>query len=153
MPIFKFSLKKSNLLTLHLYFYVATIIWTEHWPVSSILMDLLSPILSQLSPLSVQSWTMRSMLFANYDFASSVFFNFVHFTCLYHLSSPCRHLSLQLLGGSDGQESASNAGDPGLIPGSGRSPGERNGNLLQYSCLDKRSLAGYSPYSPWCCKE
>ena len=101
-------LKKSNLLTLHLYFYVATIIWTEHWAVSSILMDLLSPILSQLSPLSVQSWTMRSMLFANYDFACSAFFSFVHFTCLYHLSSPCRHLSLQLLGGSDGKESASN---------------------------------------------
>ena len=27
-------------------------------------------------------------------------------------------------------------GDPGLIPGSGRSPGEGNGNLLQYSCLE-----------------
>ena len=39
-------------------------------------------------------------------------------------------------GGSDGKESAYNAGDPGLIPGSGRSPGERNGNPLQYSCLE-----------------
>ena len=29
-----------------------------------------------------------------------------------------------------------NAGDPGSIPGSGRSPGEGNGNLLQYSCLE-----------------
>ena len=38
-------------------------------------------------------------------------------------------------GGSDGKESACNAGDPGLIPGSGRSPGEGNGNPLQYSCL------------------
>ena len=33
-------------------------------------------------------------------------------------------------------ESASNAGDPGSIPGSGRSPGEGNGNSLQYSCLE-----------------
>ena len=33
------------------------------------------------------------------------------------------------------QETASNAGDPGLIPGSGISPGEGNGNPLQYSCL------------------
>ena len=32
--------------------------------------------------------------------------------------------------------SASNAGDPGLIPGLGRSPGEGNGNPLQYSCLE-----------------
>ena len=39
-------------------------------------------------------------------------------------------------GGSDGKASACNAGDPGLIPGSGRSPGEGNGNPLQYSCLE-----------------
>ena len=38
-------------------------------------------------------------------------------------------------GGSDGKESACNAGDPGLISGSRRSPGEGNGNPLQYSCL------------------
>ena len=34
-----------------------------------------------------------------------------------------------------GKESACNAGDVSLIPGSGRSPGEGNGNPLQYSCL------------------
>ena len=39
-------------------------------------------------------------------------------------------------GGSDGKESACNAGDMGSIPGSGRSPGEGNGNPLQYSCLE-----------------
>ena len=39
-------------------------------------------------------------------------------------------------GGSDDKASACNAGDLGLIPGSGRSPGEGNGNPLQYSCLD-----------------
>jgi len=39
-------------------------------------------------------------------------------------------------GGSDGKASAYNAGDPALIPGSGRSPGEGNGNPLQYSCLE-----------------
>ena len=44
-------------------------------------------------------------------------------------------MSLGFPGGSDGKESACNAGDPGSIPGSGRSPGEGNGNLLQYSCL------------------
>ena len=38
-------------------------------------------------------------------------------------------------GGSVSKESACNAGDPGFIPGSGRSPGEGNGNPLQYSCL------------------
>ena len=36
----------------------------------------------------------------------------------------------------DSKESACNAGDPGSIPGSGRSPGEGNGNLLQNSCLE-----------------
>ena len=38
-------------------------------------------------------------------------------------------------GGSDGKESVYNAGDPGLIPGSGRYSGEGNGNPLQCSCL------------------
>ena len=38
--------------------------------------------------------------------------------------------------GSDGKESACNAGDLGSISGSGRSPGERSGNPLQYSCLE-----------------
>ena len=33
-------------------------------------------------------------------------------------------------------ESACNAGDPGSIPGLGRSPGEENGKPLQYSCLE-----------------
>ena len=52
--------------------------------------------------------------------------------------------------GSDGKESACNAGDLGSIPGLRRSPGGRDGNPLQYSCLEdpygQRSLAGYSPW-------
>ena len=39
-------------------------------------------------------------------------------------------------GGSDGKASAYNEGDPSSIPGSGRSPGEGNGNPLQFSCLE-----------------
>ena len=39
-------------------------------------------------------------------------------------------------GGSDGKESACNAGDPGSIPGLGRPLGEENSNPLQYSCLE-----------------
>ena len=39
-------------------------------------------------------------------------------------------------GGSEGKASACNVGDPGSIPGLGRSPGEGNGNPLQYSCLE-----------------
>ena len=53
-------------------------------------------------------------------------------------------------GGSDGKESACKSRDLGLIPGFGRSPGEGNGNLLQYSCLetfmDRKSLMGYCPW-------
>ena len=44
-------------------------------------------------------------------------------------------------GGSDGKESAYNVGDLGSIPVLGRSPGEGNGNPLQYYCL-----VGYSPW-------
>ena len=54
------------------------------------------------------------------------------------------------LGSSVGKESACNAGDPDSIPGLGRSPGEGNGNPLQYSYLGKShgqmNLAGYGPW-------
>ena len=57
-------------------------------------------------------------------------------------ASPCSLFP----GGSDDKESACNVGDPGSIPGSGRSPGEEHG----YSCLEnphgQRSLVGYSPW-------
>ena len=49
-----------------------------------------------------------------------------------YVDSVCR---VGFPGGSDGKASVCNAGDVGLIPGSGRSPGEENGNPLQYSCL------------------
>ena len=39
-------------------------------------------------------------------------------------------------GGSDDKESTCNVGELGTVPGSGRSPGEGNGNPLQYSCLE-----------------
>ena len=46
------------------------------------------------------------------------------------------YFSQHFLGGSDSKESACNAGGQGLIPGLGKSPGERNGYPLQYSCLE-----------------
>ena len=46
----------------------------------------------------------------------------------------------------DGKASAYNAGDPGSIPGSGRSPGEGNGNPLQYSCLPTQRKGGSKKY-------
>ena len=45
-------------------------------------------------------------------------------------------------GTSDGKESACNAGDPGSILGSGRSPGEGDGNPLQDSCLENSTDRG-----------
>ena len=51
-------------------------------------------------------------------------------------SSPICTPLLHVCGGSEVKASACYAGDLGLIPGSGRSPGEENGNPLQYSCLE-----------------
>ena len=49
----------------------------------------------------------------------------------------CQELTLiGFLGGPDGKESICNAGDPGSIPGLGRSCGEGNGNPLLYSCME-----------------
>ena len=68
--------------------------------------------------------------------------NHVNFLIQCLLNTYCVHSSIYihrrpgLPGGSDGKKSACNVGDLGSIPGSGRSPGEGNGNPLQYSCLE-----------------
>ena len=56
-------------------------------------------------------------------------------------------------GGSDSKEPAYNAGDMGSIPGSGRFPGEGNGNPLQYSCLENAMDRGVCLATPWAHKE
>ena len=52
------------------------------------------------------------------------------------------YISLSFPGGSDGKAAAYNVGDWGSIPGLGRSPGEGNGNPLQYSCLENPMNGG-----------
>ena len=56
-------------------------------------------------------------------------------------------------GGSEGKESACNAGELGSILGLGRPPGEGNGNPLQYSCLKIPWTEEPGGLSPWGCKE
>ena len=73
------------------------------------------------------------------DFFSSHFF--LSFSVSLSAPLPLLFLCLSVSwegfpGGSDGKASACNAGDQGSIPGSGRSPGEGNGNPLQHSCLE-----------------
>ena len=64
-----------------------------------------------------------------------------------HFTSVFLWLSLGFPDSSDGKESVYSVGDPGSIPGLGRSPGGGHGNPLQYSCLEnphgQRSLVGY----------
>ena len=64
-------------------------------------------------------------------------------TWLKHHFFLIRHILIKgFPGRSAGKESTCNAGDPGLIPGLGRSPGERNGYLLQYSGLENSTDRG-----------
>ena len=60
---------------------------------------------------------------------------FSHSNLLYHKYRNNNYKWLSFPGGSDGKESVCNAEHPGSVLGSGRSPGEGNGNPLQYSCL------------------
>ena len=55
---------------------------------------------------------------------------------------PGRPQSMGLQGGSDGKASVYNTGDPGSIPGLGRSPKEGNGNPIQYYCLENPMEGG-----------
>ena len=64
------------------------------------------------------------------------------------------HGTQELPHGSVGKESTCNAGDNNLTSGSGRSPGEGNGNPLQYPCLENPMDRGaWGGYSSWGCKE
>ena len=58
-------------------------------------------------------------------------------------------------GDLDGKEFPRHVGDLGSIPGLGRSPGDGNGNPLQYSCLENSMDGGtwWATYSPWGHKE
>ena len=88
----------------------------------------------------MERWTLLSscrLVVQNCSLTSSLlkmfFFAFYLFTYLFLLGFLC---------GLDSKESAYNAGDLDLIPRSGGSPGERNGNLLQYSCLENPTGGG-----------
>ena len=73
------------------------------------------------------------------------------------LAAPVQHFFLKtdvdyggLLRWLQDKESPSNAGDTGSIPGSGRSPGEGNGNTFQCSCLENPMVRGaWGVISPW----
>ena len=66
----------------------------------------------------------------------------------------CLYYFISFFGGSYGKESACNVGNPGSIPGLGRSPGEGNGNPLMYSCLENSmDRRVWWVYSPWGHKE
>ena len=77
----------------------------------------------------------------------------------FSIRSPSRAEQLLFImgfpGSSDGREPACNSEDPGSIPGLGRSPGEGQGNPLQYSCLENPMDRGawWATVSPGGCKE
>ena len=76
---------------------------------------------------------------SNFKYCIVQSINMVHFLVNSSLISQSFVISFRVIGfpGSlDGKASAYNVGDPGSIPGSGRSLGEGNGNPLQYSCLE-----------------
>ena len=87
-------------------------------------------------------WNSGSMNLQYFGCLTDTFCNLI--TINFHkITTDCYCFSLLLLlkessfpGGSDGKVSAHNAGDLGSIPGSGRSPGDGNGNPLQHSCLE-----------------
>ena len=74
------------------------------------------------------------------SFSCFAYFVVLYFVCFLKkpiLNFSCFNVIKDFPGGSAGKESAGNVGDVGSIPGSGKSPGRRNGNPLQYSCLDR----------------
>ena len=84
----------------------------------------------------------------------NIFKVFVIHLLLSHWPNPELVVREEFPSGADSKESAFNVQDPGSSPGSGRFPGEGNGNPLQYSCLENSMDRGaWWTYSPWDCKE
>ena len=81
--------------------------------------------------------------FSMYKFSHGQMFSFL--LGVYLGVESLGHMVTHFPHSSVGKESACDAGDPGSIPGSGRSPGERSGHPLQYSCLDKSMTRGVWP--------
>ena len=75
-------------------------------------------------------WILKASNWRSWDYKPQFYFQILYWV----LSSSTSFTGFP--GGSVGKESACNAGDPGSIPGWGRSPGEGNGYPLQYSCLE-----------------
>ena len=92
--------------------------------------------------------TYSNVLSIDYKIKSSMYLRILlKLTCLY--TQKCL-LIVSFPGGLDDIESACNAGDLCSIPESGRSPGEGNGNPLQYSCLENSMDRGtWKAISPW----
>ena len=100
-------------------------------------------LISNLHSYSLGMWVLIFVIINN------AVMNFIYYACWgigastcflrtsIHLANIEHLLRVRVFpGGSDSKESACNVGDTGLIPGSGRSSGEGNGNPLQYSCLE-----------------
>ena len=85
------------------------------------------------------AWTVAHQAPLSMEFSRQEYWSGFHFLLKGNFSTLGENMGslvLYFAGGSGGKASACNTGDPGSIPGLGRSPGEGNGNLLQYSCLE-----------------
>ena len=86
------------------------------------------------------------MFLGSFSVTIGIFTNIIYiYISLYGKKLNC---GPELLGWLRGKESTCNAGDTGLIPGSGKSPGDENGNPLQFlpgKSHGQRNLVGYSP--------
>ena len=95
-----------------------------------------NPTRPELQP--AHKWVILKMAIINHYLVTccqTISVNFEIFQEIYMDKQPKTRMVMGCPSGSGGKESACNAGNPGLIPDLGRSPEERNGNPLQYSCL------------------
>ena len=108
----------------------ASVLWNSDF----FILQLSHPYMTTGKTIALTRWTFVDKVMS----LLACFFFFFFFFFFLVLPVYCyQPISLQgFPGDSDGKASAYNAGDPGSIPGLGRSSGEGNGNPLQYSCLE-----------------
>ena len=133
-------------------------LWKESMYAVSKVLDFFCPLLSHLKHQETREWWVLHSVLATYLFLKYIvcihFSGHVtvyYFNCSQFLTALCWRMVL-MARSRLGKESTCQAADTGLIPGSGRTPGIRNGNPLQYFCLENphglQSLGDHSPWDP-----
>ena len=135
------NISRQNVIKYLMSWLAVNIWWVEFYEFRALVLNM---VLNFWIVDSIRNWwklwnlcSDKSTFLSTHNFACILWISFIHVELNAHDIYVAHGYKVGFRDGSEGKASACNAGDLGSIPGSGTSPGEGNGNPLQYSCLKK----------------